>query len=344
MKVEWYISGNKKEWEQRSNTGGAIYEDLARKVLRSMCELEVTYLSRGNSKSKLIKFFQFCRYVLKNMSVKYKGDIMIRDVFSTVFAPFDKKKINIVLIHHLDISKVNNSVFYKLFEKLFFKRVCLADGVVVVSEYWENKLEAKGCSNVNIIYNSFDLDTFKFDKQELLDFKRGLEIPEDKPIIYLGNARLEKGYIETYKALKDLDAVLVTTGEKSVVLPVLHKYLNYPDYLKLLKISSLVLTMSKFSEGWCRTAHEAMLCGTPVIGSGRGGMKELLDKGGQMICSDFALLKPLVLDLLSNKGNLRNVGVQGKEFAVQFSLEYLKNSWVELISRLTRLKREENII
>jgi len=334
MKIEWLISGNKKELAERSYTGGAIYEDLTRKMLGEICKLKVTYLSRGNHKLKIIKVLQFSKYIWKNMLLKLKDDVIIRDVFSTVFAPFDKNKINIVLLHHLDIDKEKYHFFYKLFEKRFFKRASLADRVVVVSEYWKNILAEEGCSNVSVIYNSFNLDVFEFAKQELLEYRKKLGVPKGKPIVYLGNSREEKGYIESYEALKDLDIVMITTGKKSIDLPILNVYLNYPDYLKLLKISSLVLTMSKFKEGWCRTAHEAMLCATPVIGSGRGGMKELLEKGGQTVCSDFISLKPLVMNLLNNKKKLLNMANHGKEFAGKFSLDYLKNSWVKLIEQL----------
>ena len=58
--------------------------------------------------------------------------------------------------------------------------------------------------------------------------------------------------------------------------------------------------MSKFQEGWCRTAHEAMLLKTPVVGSGFGGMSELLEGGGQIICDNFNDLKEKIEYLLGN--------------------------------------------
>ena len=60
--------------------------------------------------------------------------------------------------------------------------------------------------------------------------------------------------------------------------------LSFQEYLILLKASTVVLTMSLFKEGWCRVAHEALLLGTPVIGSGAGGMTEVLAQGGGIIC------------------------------------------------------------
>ena len=38
--------------------------------------------------------------------------------------------------------------------------------------------------------------------------------------------------------------------------------------------------MSDFKEGWCRVLHEAAMHGTPILGSGLGGMKELMEIGG----------------------------------------------------------------
>ncbi len=42
----------------------------------------------------------------------------------------------------------------------------------------------------------------------------------------------------------------------------------------MLYLSDITITMSKFKEGWNRTAHESMLCGHNRLGL--GGMGELL--------------------------------------------------------------------
>jgi len=47
------------------------------------------------------------------------------------------------------------------------------------------------------------------------------------------------------------------------------------DYFDFLRQCRLVVCNSKFKEGWCKVAHEAISVGTPVIGSGSGGMQEL---------------------------------------------------------------------
>jgi len=335
MRIEWLISGTDPKWrEEDYRDGGYVYENYVRNILKIRHELHITYLSRGDHKFKLVKFVQFCRYILNNLMIKFKGEITIRDVYSTVFAPFDKKRKNVVVIHHLETSKSRHKIFYRFLFRRFFKKVCSADGVVVVSEYWKDILEKAGCKNVSLIYNSFNINICEFEEKELSDFQKRLGIPRGKAIIYLGNAIEKKGYLEAYKALKDIDVVFVATGRQKVDLPIIQKFLSYSDYLKLLKISSLVLTMSKFDEGWCRTAHEALLCGTPVIGTGRGGMRELLEKGGQIICDDFADLRPKVLDLLNKGEMLADIGKKGREFAQKFTLDYFETSWMDFLLTL----------
>jgi glycosyltransferase involved in cell wall biosynthesis len=107
--------------------------------------------------------------------------------------------------------------------------------------------------------------------------------------------------------------------------------LSYGEYLLLLKSSSVVITMSTFKEGWNRTAHEAMLCKTPVVGSGLGGMQELLDGGGQIICEDFSQLREKVLYVLDHP----EIGEKGYEFAKQFTIERFNEAWLNLIKNIS---------
>jgi len=335
MKIEWLISGSAPQWiEQNYENGGYVYDTYARKILRELYDVTVTYNSRGSSKSKTKRLFQLSRYFLQMRSISFKGEIVFRDMFSTVFAPFDRDRKNVVILHHLDTSGFDKSTFYNVFTKRFFKKILLADAVVVVSEYWKNILEKAGCRNVIVIHNSFDLSQFEFGQQELTDFRRNLGVPDEKHIIYLGNAQSEKGYLESYNSLKNIDAIFMTTGKSKVDLPILSRYLSYRDYLRLLKISSLVVTMSKFNEGWCRTAHEAMLCGTPVIGSGKGGMGELLEKGGQIVCGDFDELGTLAQDLLNDRQKLACMSLVGKKYASQFTVDRFGQDWIDLVASL----------
>ena len=113
-------------------------------------------------------------------------------------------------------------------------------------------------------------------------------------------------------------------------MPCLNLDLDYKEYLCLLKASSIVLFMSKFKEGWGLTAHEAMYLKTPVIGSGLGGNRELLEGGGQVISSLDDLLAN-VQRVLDNKDVANKMGEEGHLFAKAFTKKLFNETWIKTI-------------
>jgi len=174
---------------------------------------------------------------------------------------------------------------------------------------------------------------FDVTEQEVADFKKRFNL-EGKPIIYIGNCQKAKGVVESYNALKNLDVYLVTSGEKHIDIPATNLDLAYRDYLCLLKASSIAVTMSKFKEGWCMTTHEAMLLRTPVIGSGLGGMRELLEGGKQIICESFDSLGEKVISLLENPEKRKVMGQNGYMYAQKFHIETFESQWLELVKNI----------
>jgi glycosyltransferase involved in cell wall biosynthesis len=245
--------------------------------------------------------------------------------------PYDGTKgKDIALIFHIDQSFQPNYIqpLWSLLEKVFYHHLRRVDTIITISKYWQNHFLERGYPKVDLIYNGFDTDQFHFEAKEIGEFKKENRL-ESKPIVYLGNCQRIKGVVEAYEQLKHMEVYLVTSGRREVDLPTLNLDLNYREYLLLLKSSSVVITMSKFKEGWNRTAHEAMLCKTPVIGSGLGGMKELLEGGNQIICEDFNDLKGQVSFALDRP----EMGEKGFEFAKQFTVEKFNDAWVRLIER-----------
>src|SRR5205807_7325993 len=149
----------------------------------------------------------------------------------------------------------------------------------------------------------------------------------------VGNHGAYKGTQQVIELLQGLDVHLVASGDPAGhVAGVRTLRLYRRDYLRLLKASALTITMSQFEEGWCRTAHEAMLCGTPVVGSGRGGMQELLVGGGQIICESFEKLPGICVELIADSSARASMGAKGQRFTRQFGLERLRNDWTSLIT------------
>ena len=75
-------------------------------------------------------------------------------------------------------------------------------------------------------------------------------------------------------------------------------------------------------------AHEAMLSGVPVIGSGSGGMRELLEGGEQLITTRYDQLPELIRHCISNREALGNSGFT---FVSQFDQPYFENKWRAII-------------
>ena len=252
--------------------------------------------------------------------------------------PYDGTKgKNIALIFHIDYSfqPAYLKPSWRILEKIFYHYLKKVDAIITISKYWQNHFLERGYSKVDLIYNAFDTDQFHFEAEEICEFKKKFGL-EGKPIVYLGNCQRIKGVVEVYQHLKDLDVHLVTSGRKEIDIPALNLNLDYRDYLLLLRTSSVVITMSKFMEGWNRTAHEAMLCKTPVIGSGLGGMRELLEGGGQIICDDFDDLKEMVYYILNHPER----GELGYEFAKQFTVKKFNDEWLSLIEKVNPVRKD----
>ena len=257
-------------------------------------------------------------------------DLWISSYLPTISMNITKPKGKVIsLFFHLDDKGYPNPLISKLIRQLYYRQARYCDGVVTIAVYWRRFLEQNQIKVTDVIYWGFDTSKYEFSKEEVEAFKQKYSL-QHKPVIYLGNCQPEKGVVEAYHQLKYLDAHFITSGEERVNIPARNLILSYQEYCLLLRASDVVLTLSKFEEGWNATAHEAMLAGTPVIGSGLGGMAELLEGGGQSICNDLASLPELVSYALQNSTEL---GERGRCFAAQFTLQRFAEAWQELVSR-----------
>lgn len=297
--------------------GGRIYENEICNQLKNEVFFERIFILKYNS-----NILNFTRLIFLFVKYRYffRGSVLLND--HTVFLAGTKTIDNFLIIHHIDssYSPLPSKVFQKI--NMFFLKwnKDLFKKVIVVSKYWEKELHSIGFKKIDIIYNCFDTCKLKVGKKEKLDFKKKY-FNNQKPIIYLGNSQLKKGAIDVYEKLNKFDFNFVTTGTPQVRLPVKNLKLSYREYITLLAVSDIVITMSKFREGWNRIAHEATLLNTKVIGSGLGGMMELMRLSNQIICNDIRDLPDLVIETLNNKHNI------DKSHLLNFNLEYFKDKW-----------------
>jgi len=313
----------------RKRYGGVRYGDMAKEALKKEYAVDLVI--------KEARLFLGARYLripeslVRLLFLKEKRDVWVRDIFSILTIGFDRTKgKNLAVIYHHDFSGFPAFArpFFTLFHRpLFFWGLGKADAIVVIAKFWEKYFAKKGYKNIFLIYMGFDLKEYETSKEEVLAFQEKYGLV-DKPIVYLGNCQKAKGVVEAYEELKGLNAHLVTSGARQVNIPARNLDLSQREYFALLKASSVVLAMSRFKEGWCITAHEAMLMGTPVIGSGRGGMRELLEGGGQIVLEDIGKLREMVEGLLKNPHERAKLGEAGYNFARQFSQERFERSWL----------------
>ena len=310
--------------------GGTIYTNMVQSVLSKHHNLE-----RINVGLDRFKKYLYPKILYRLCRISGEKDLWIRNFDSILTMPYDGTRgKNIALIFHIDQSfqPAYLKLPWRVLEKIFYHHLKTVDHIITISKYWQNHFLERGYPKVCLIYNAFDTDQFHFEAEEIWEFKKNFGL-EGKPIVYLGNCQRIKGVVEAYERLKDMELHLVTSGRREVNLPTLNLNLNYKEYLLLLKSSSVVITMSKFKEGWNRTAHEAMLCKTPVIGSGLGGMRELLEGGSQIICEDFDDLKERVCYVLEHP----ELGEMGYAFAKQFTVKRFEEEWLNLIERAAHL-------
>lgn len=301
--------------------GGRVYENQAIDLLKDRFLFRRVFLMKHkhNILNILRLPFLFIKY-----RFCYKGTLLLTN--HTTWLAGHRSK-NIVVIHHIDnsYSRSISSLYQNFCEKALYNNKNRFSCVVTVAECWKKELEEKGLENITLIYNSFDTNLYKFNNEQKLQFRDKYGFV-GKPLIYLGNCLRKKGIVETYQALKGIDAHFVTTGNKDVELPITHLVLSFDEYRLLLAASDVVITMSLFKEGWNRIAHEAVLCETPVIGSGEGGMKELLDMSGQTICTAFDDLPYYVNKILKEKPVVNTKTVE------KYDLTYFRSKWLTVLS------------
>lgn len=272
------------------------------------------------------------RYLWRLWLFSQKQSSFLIRTFQSAFFPFKGKGLTI--IYHIDStgSPFLPKVFQDLLEKWFFLIIPKSERIVVIAEYWKQYLLNRGYKNIHLIYCGYDLSMYQPSQNEVEQFLTKYNL-HGKKLIYIGNPQAKKGAKLVYDALKDSDYTLITSGVADSIIPCLHLDVSFKEYVCLLKAASVVVAMSLFKEGWNRVVHEAMLVGTPVVGSGAGGMEEPLLGGGQIVCKSPLNIKECVTEALSKAPIMIKTG---REYAQQFSKERFEKEWQDLLSNLTR--------
>lgn len=304
-------------------SGGNLYEQYLRDI---DLEIEHEFLIDVNIKNRVKKLFNFY-YSLYKISKKEYSTV-IRKSESSFF--INKRQNNIVIFHHYYPAPTSFLVnlFQRFAHQNLLRNLYKIDTLVVVSIYWQEYFKKIGFSRTKVIYNPFEIEQYlDYNSKKIEQFKLKYKLDKN-PIVYIGNPQKSKGTDRTYEVLKDLEVHLVTSGGGELNLPIPNLNLNFQEYILLLQASSLSVLMSQIDEGWNRVAHESILCKTPVIGTGMGGMGELLESSKQIVCRDFDTLKTVVENALDKK---LEVSQEAFTYVRNFSLEKFYMEWKKIL-------------
>jgi len=318
----------------KKGSGGNIYARYLDELSCKECDFETAYIVPKPTVNRFAKFMAYMRG-LKQMSQR-ECDMAIRHAEACFFMHTRYK--NIVLFHHYDPAP--SSLFVNIFQRLAYwqmmKSLDRIDTLVVVSSYWKVYFQKRGFDRVEVVYNPFEVDKYLHCTEKMQEDFRKKYALEGKPIVYIGNPQRAKGTDKTYEALKELDVYLVTTGSGNLHLPIPHLNLSFEEYIVLLHTASVSVFMSQIHEGWHRGAHESILCRTPVIGSGKGGMGELMHHTQQRVCDSFDTLKGYVVQALESP---TPVSKEAWEYAKGFDLDRFYTDWKRVIAQTAKRKK-----
>ncbi len=309
--------------------GGNAYDFHAAMTLSRKFGLrvdEVAVLKKGDS---------FRSYWWRMAHHNTNAEVVICEPSPIVFGKRNKKAKTVAMVHHIDDDLANSSFRHKWFFSRLKRKLADVDLIVTVSQHWKEYLEKLGCKRIKVIYNSFEEKDYLSEKGDPQMFKSKYGFVSGRPIVYIGNAHRQKGVYEAYHALKEEGYQLVMTGSSNHAkdLPVKFLSLDRHDYIALLRASDIVVTLSKMVEGWNRIAHEALLCKTPVIGSGTGGMQELLESSGQLIVRDPNYLAGGIEKVLNSR---KHYSAQGYAYVKKFDNQYFESEWLKAIEEIIR--------
>ena len=304
-----------------SLSGGNIYNNY---VLRLMEEkFEVLNCLNNKSNLKIIPKLFLYNHNTSN-ALELHG-------LKSLYFSKEIGRESIALIYHIDNSVLVKGylrhILYKFLEKNLY-RILKNSMIITISKFWNNFFKNRGYENVKLIYCCFDFDKYNRVEHEIEEFKAKYDLL-NKKIIYIGNCQAAKGVYRVFQEINNKKYTLITSGQKRCFLPIKNLNLSFYDYINLLHAADVTVAMSLFNEGWCRTAHESMICGTPVIGSGKGGMGELLKGGNQIICKNFSKLSDYIDLVIEDNSYVKTAIDYARKD--EFSLKNFNNQWINLI-------------
>lgn len=257
--------------------GGDIYEDWLFKELSARISIKKASEKRRGG---LRTLGSLGKLILKGLCFG-RGSV-VRPFGMPVF-----KKNMVVVFHHYDHGGL--PWYGRLVECVDMLGLKLTHRFLniqflVVSRYWQQWLEERGFMVKYRVYNQIEgmVNAPSLEDRSYLAKKYGLKY--ESKWVFLGGNQLKKGGQEVIQLWRQQsigkgDYQFIFSGKpiaSELAVDEAIVWIDDKDYASFVSQLHVAVANSKFDEGWCRVAHEAILSDVPVVGSGRGGMGELL--------------------------------------------------------------------
>ena len=323
MKIGFIIYG-----DINSVSGGYLYD---RKL--------ISFLEQQGDTVKIISLPQrsYCEYALKNISPKFmlneKFDILIEDelIHPSIFRTNHVLKKNyhfpIISLVHLFSSHVPKPYYNKLLNQFIEKKFLQSiDGLILNSQSTLNQAHRllKGKLPPHIVAvpagNNFQIEKYPFDKTP--------KASGHLNILYVGNIIKQKGLDVVVRALANLKSqnfkltIAGRTDMEPKFVKYIYKLINKLDlYNQIIFTGPLqekqlvetyrlndVLVLPSNNEAYGIVYIEALGFGLPVIGTTKGGAREIINHGvnGYLIEPNDSIKLAEYLSILQMDQNLLN--------------------------------------
>lgn len=244
-------------------------------------------------------------------------------VITTIHHPLTRDRLADLAVDRNFWEKVATLLFYPLnMQRIVINSL---DRVITSSEEGITELNsAFGVKpeKISVVYNGMDIEMFRNTGE-----KR-----DENSILFVGNTEdHKKGLVYLLEALtlmpEEIKLTIVDEGppNKMTASNLIERFglqkrviitgkLSYDDLVSAYSRTG-ILVMSSLYEGFGLPAAEAMACGTPVVVTDAGALKEVVDDSCGILVPqrDPAALKDAVMGLIKDKKRMKKMGINGRK-------------------------------
>jgi|APSaa5957512535_1039671.scaffolds.fasta_scaffold11500_1 glycosyltransferase involved in cell wall biosynthesis len=217
-----------------------------------------------------------------------------------------------------------------------------ADVALGMSKAVNNQFNQIGIKKINLKEYKYWIDLKHFKPMDLKKSRNKIGVDDRFTVLFVGRLIPIKGIkllVEIALELEHIQFLFIGTGPLEPFLKNTSKHnlnikflgqvqnLDLPAYYNSADIFCIP---SQYEEGLGRVAMESVACGTPVVGSNRGGISEALDKTVSILMEPTSeKLKNAIQMLQTNKGQLEALKTGCRDYAI---MNYSKEN-LDLITR-----------